>query len=451
MNWKKLGIYSLSVLMTLYQMGNCMPMEVLAASVDSVVFIRNQADGVYQAEKRYEEWMKEYPNCIHGADEWKKVDGKYQYPVTPYDKEWGTYFSEAERHTACQIPQEILMKLTTEELLELVLDSPIILDMYVHDSIVEAVKGLAQDFNGVHELLSREDCLAVVSHYYTNYDIPEKQQLDYDKLLGDSDTPNYDIIVDNDALLKKAGEDAKVMHTLNLCEAIIEIAFDSKKLSVREEQTLTEIILQKSKEKLKSECVEGISTETDQADSIFNRFENKFSLSKNSTQAKNSTFTWLDRTITYSDSGSSARIPDAIISEMEGCFKEYQLVGGGKAVKMAGKGGTYRYNCFNYAWLKKYDPANLWRKCIIDLDSEFVRSEKLRHANKPGGYGWVGSGKGHAVYAINEEVQYRDSRGYVLSAPLVYSKWGATGPLMCHPVTLGKYDITRTDDIQWYC
>lgn len=431
-----------------------MPMEVLAASVDSAVSIRNQADGVYQAEKQYEEWMKEYPDCIHSADEWKKVDGKYQYPVTPYDKEWGTYFSEAERHTACQIPQELLMELTTEELLELVLDSPVITDMYVHDSIVEAVKGLAQEFNGMHELLSREDCLTVVSHYYSDYDIPEKQQLDYDELLGDSDTPNYDIIVDNDTLMKKADEDAKVMDTLNLCEAIIEIAFDSKKLSAQEEQTLTEIILQKSKEKLKSECVEGVSTETEQADSIFNEFENKFSLSKNRTKAGSLTFTWLDVKIEYEYSDSSASISDAEISRLEKEYSHYQLAGGGKAVKMAGKGGTERYNCYNYAWLKKYDPANMWLKCIIKNDLGFSSSDKLRHATKPGGYGWVGSGRSHAVFAINEEVQFRsseDTLNHVYSAPLVYSKWGPSGPLMCHPVTVGKYAVNRTEDLSWYC
>lgn len=404
-----------------------------------------------ELEKQYEEWMKECPNCIHGADEWKKVDGKYQYPVMPYDKEWGTYLLKAERYTACQIPQEILMELTTEELLELVLDSPIIINMYMKDSIVEAVKGLAQEFNGMHELLSREDCLAVVSQYYSDYDIPEKQQLDYDELLGDSDTPNYDIIVDNDTLMKKADEDAKVMDTLNICEAIIEIAFASEKLSAQEEQTLTEIILQKSKEKLNSECVEGVSTETDQADSILNEFKNEFSLSKNRTQAKKPTFNWLDVTIEYRDDGSSARISDAEINRVLDYYSQYQLAGGGKAVKMAGKGGTYRYNCYNYAWLKKYDPANLWRKCIIDNDNGFFGSKKLRRATKPGGYGWVGSGKGHAVFAINENVSYLDAKGIAHSAPLVYSKWTANGPLICHPVTLSEFGINSTGDLQWFC
>ena len=54
-----------------------------------------------------------------------------------------------------------------------------------------SVKELAQNLNGLDELLTRTDCLAVVLKYYAEYDIPEKQLLDYDALLGDSENPDY--------------------------------------------------------------------------------------------------------------------------------------------------------------------------------------------------------------------------------------------------------------------
>lgn len=197
MNRKKIYIYCLSVLLISYQTSMCMPMTTLAAPINPVSQIQNKTHGVYQADKKYMKWMKEYPNCIHETKEWTKINGKYQYPVTPYDKKWGIYMNEAERYVACQIPQEILDKLNTEELLDLVLECPQIIDISLNDSIKDGVKTLAQYFNGMNELLARKDCLNIVSQYYAKYSIPKKQQLDYDALLGDKKNPNYDAIVDN--------------------------------------------------------------------------------------------------------------------------------------------------------------------------------------------------------------------------------------------------------------
>lgn len=463
MNRRIFCTYSLITLLVLSQIGSgsSMTMKAYASSNGSVVFIQNQAGGVYRAEKKYEEWKKEYPNCIHEAKEWNKVNGRYQYPVTPYDKEWGTYVLKAERYTACQIPQEILNTLTTGELLELVLDSPVIINLYIQDSIVEGVKILAKEFNGMNELLSREDCLAVVSQYYSEYDIPAKQQLDYDALLGDSANPDYDVIVDNKTLMKKADKDAKVMDTLNLCEAIMEIACRTKKLSTQEEQSLSKIILQKSKEKIKSECIEGVSTEIDQEDSILNKYITKFPIKPSDNKKKNSrkkagneSFKLPDgNVVEYYYTGKSGAISDTEIARVENYYSQYHFVSGasGKVVKKAGDGGTKKYNCYNYAWLKKFDPKNLWKKCVIDDDKGFCNYKYFTHSSKPGGAGWVGSGKGHAVYTIKEEVSYRDSNGQVYYSPLVYSKWGPNGALLRHPLLLSEYDINRTDDLVWYC
>lgn len=279
MNWKKIKIYGFSMILVVYQTGMGMSVKTMAAPVDPVSLIRDKADGVYQAEIQYDKCMRENPNCVHPAKEWKKVNGRYQYPVTPYDKEWGNYMLSSERYAACQIPQKILNELSTEELLELVLDCPLMISMSLHDTIVEGVKILAQEFNGMHELLSREDSLAVVSRYYADYKIPEKQRLDYDALLGDPEKPNYDAIVDHKDRMRKADQDAKVMDVLNLCEAVMEIASEENKMSRQETQAVTSLILQKSKEKLKSECVEGPSVEEDQEDSILNQYKQEFAIS----------------------------------------------------------------------------------------------------------------------------------------------------------------------------
>lgn len=260
MNWKKGSIFCISIILATYQTGIGMPMRAMAAPIDTVTLISDKDDGVYQAEIKYEKWMKKYPDCVHPAKEWKKVNGKYKYPVTPYDKEWGNYRLKEERYVACQIPQKILDELSTEELLELVLDCPLTVNMYLYDGIKDGVKKMAQYLNGMDELLGREDCLSVVHQYYAKYSIPEKQQLNYEALLP-GNNPDYYTIVDDEKLMRKAEKDADVMITLNLCEAIIEIASDENIISMEEKQAVAKTILQKEKEKNRSQCVDGPSVE----------------------------------------------------------------------------------------------------------------------------------------------------------------------------------------------
>lgn len=371
----------------------------------------------------------------------------------------------SERYAACQIPQKILEELSTEELLELVLDCPLMISMSSHDTIVEGVKILAQEFNGLHELLSREDSLPVVSRYYADYKIPEKQLLDYDALLGDPDKPNYDAIVDHKDRMRKADQDAKVMDILNLCEAVMEIASEENRMSQQEMQAVTSLILQKSKEKMKSECVEGPSVEEHQEDSILNQYKQKFDISARDKTAETGSV----RKGTARDTSGSFRLPDggtvlykiprdsgavsqAEISRCLNLFNQYYLTSGGKAVTLVGNGGTKAYNCYNFAWLKKYDPANLWKKCALDNDIAYRNYKYFNHRDYPRGAGWVGSNGVHAVYCVDSSVSYRNEKGNVLSAPLVKSKWGENGPLIQHPVTLYETnDINSASDLTWFC
>lgn len=465
MNRKRISIYILTIMLIMYQTGMSMPVKVLAVSTNSMTtIVYNGENGVYQAEIQYDDWMKQYPKCVHGVNEWKKVDGKYKYPVTPYDEEWGNYMLSAEKYTACQIPQEILDSLSTGELLELVLDYPLLVNMCLYDSMEDGVKKLAQYFNGMDELLLREDCLKVVSSYYKEYKIPKKQQLDYDELLP-GDNPDYYIIVNDEELMRKAEEDANVMNTLNLCEAIIEIAVDKDKISMQEKQVLTGIIIKKQMEKMSSECVEGISTEIDQEDSILNQYKNKSGLfstsklnvlknsNKNANKSNENPYYLLGKEkVFYAIVKKSKKISDATISDILSQYKQYHYANnsGKEVVTVAGEGGTTAYNCYNFAWLKKYDPKNLWKKCTLDNDNAYRHYKNFTKKNSPSGAGWVGSNAVHAVYTVKENVEYVNDKHQPYSAPMVKSKWGANGPLLQHPLNLGEY-AAETNSMTWYC
>ena len=119
---------------------------------------------------------------------------------------------------------------------------------------------------------------------------------------------------------------------------------------------------------------------------------------------------------------------------------------------MVGKGGTTAYNCFNFAWLKKYDPAGLWKKCDITSDYQFRHYPYFTQKNTPGGVGWVGSDAKHAVYVVKEEVSYRNENNNLKPEPLVKSKWTTSGPLVQHPVSLCKcYSNPSNPSLTWYC
>lgn len=252
---------------------------------------------------------------------------------------------------------------------------------------------------------------------------------------------------------------------MNLCEAVMEIASEENKMSRQETQAVTSLILQKSKEKLKSECVEGPSVEEDQEDSILNQYKQKFAISASAKTAEtdrvrkgaardtSGSFRLPDGgTVPYTIPAKSSAISEAKISKYLNYFSQYYLTSGGKAVTLVGNGGTTAYNCYNFAWLKKFDPANLWKKCVLPNDETYRKYKYFNTRNYPDGAGWVGSNARHAVYCIKSEISYRNEKGNVVSSPLVKSKWGADGPLLQHPVTLYETnDINSASDLTWFC
>ncbi len=53
------------------------------------------------------------------SQKWITYNNKIVYPVTPNSKEWKNLSSHAEMVKACTIPDELLDKISTQELLEL--------------------------------------------------------------------------------------------------------------------------------------------------------------------------------------------------------------------------------------------------------------------------------------------------------------------------------------------
>ncbi len=421
-------------------------------TIDKGNILPTQLSGVCQVEEAYKELVSEYPECVYDAEDWKKSQGTYQYPVTVFDDNWKEYYSTSEKYAACQIPEEILTSLSTKELLELVIDFPLLINIYAYDSCEEGIREVAKYFNGMNELLERDDCLDTVLEFYENYKIPQEKELDYKELLPENPSlEDYNVIVENESLMKRASNDAQVMCILNLCEGIIEIASEEGRMTSQSEKEATQIILQKNIEKQDSECVEGISVEYVKKDSLYYTWNQKYkttglfndkdalsavTYSRNDgTDTRGVLYAPNGGTVFYTIPGKWSNISNSTVTSFIKTYSTEKLKNGNNAVTCVQNGNT-KYDCFNFAWLKNYGTYhNLWKECDFDNDKAFQNSSAYKSSNSAG-TGWIGSNGNHAVYVVNKKVEYWDNNGNGNhhSEPMVKSKWGSTGPLMKHPL-----------------
>lgn len=128
----------------------------------------------------------------------------WDYPIRPGTEEWKALKNNQEKVLVCQIPQEILNAVSTNELLELCIKYPLLNDIYAFNDTSEGLNKLIKDFNGIRELLSRKDIDELLLNKYS-------KQLD-NELILDSKDSNFD-----------KGEYIVLISTLELLLSIDEI------------------------------------------------------------------------------------------------------------------------------------------------------------------------------------------------------------------------------------
>lgn len=107
------------------------------------------------------------------------INEPYCYPVLRGSKEWLSMKTHAERVDACQIPESILSHMTTEALLETVLNYPLLIDLFLWRSIDEGMYSLRCSFNGMDELMRRtdlEDALSAMFPVYSRANLNAQAQ-----------------------------------------------------------------------------------------------------------------------------------------------------------------------------------------------------------------------------------------------------------------------------------
>ena len=91
-----------------------------------------------------------------------EISDAYNYPVKPGTDAWRAFTTHEEMLKACQIPESTLRTMSTEGLVETVLNYPLYNDVLAYNSPQQGFDALSSEFNGIRELLNRKDAGTVL-------------------------------------------------------------------------------------------------------------------------------------------------------------------------------------------------------------------------------------------------------------------------------------------------
>lgn len=97
--------------------------------------------------------------CLFFSQSYGQVttDTKYRYSISPRTKEWNSYKNANDRKVVLQIPEDVLQNVSTQELLDICLEYPYLVDIMCYNSIQEGFNAVLKDFNGFRELIKRDN------------------------------------------------------------------------------------------------------------------------------------------------------------------------------------------------------------------------------------------------------------------------------------------------------
>lgn len=84
-------------------------------------------------------------------------DQAHIYEVLPGENEWNS-MTVGERLDACYVGEEEAANMTTDALVETVLNYPYLINIYAYNSLEEGIAMVSEHFSGLNELLSRTEC-----------------------------------------------------------------------------------------------------------------------------------------------------------------------------------------------------------------------------------------------------------------------------------------------------
>src|SRR5215212_3114685 len=95
----------------------------------------------------------------------------YNFPVKPGSEKWQSFKTVDDMYAACQVPQDVLAKLSTAALIQTCLNYPASTILLVHSTPQLSFDEWKQHFNGISALLKRKDAPARLLEFYNTVDV----------------------------------------------------------------------------------------------------------------------------------------------------------------------------------------------------------------------------------------------------------------------------------------
>ena len=128
----------------------------------------------------------------------------WDYPVRPGMEEWRQFTTGRQRWEACQIPQNVIDALNTEELAKICMDFPLFFEYAFSDDERMAINFMIENFNGLKELSKRKDGAMELINIYKTYPILTQIQ---DEASKDYHTPYklpfLELLLSDNAFIKQ--------------------------------------------------------------------------------------------------------------------------------------------------------------------------------------------------------------------------------------------------------
>lgn len=102
------------------------------------------------------------------CDDMQPITEAYQYPVVPGMPEWADFHTGEAMFAACQVPENIVKRLTTEALVETCMTWPLRTHFILSNDFRKSIEFYMNEFSGYIELAKRKDAVKYLIGYYLN-------------------------------------------------------------------------------------------------------------------------------------------------------------------------------------------------------------------------------------------------------------------------------------------
>ena len=286
-------------------------------------------------------------------------NGVTAYPVTPENEEWEKFQTHDEMISACNVPDVLLKNLATSELVELMLNYPLLGDIILYDNPKTGFKIMSQTCNILSELLDREDGVTELLDAYSNFEIEDTSIPEY--ILEDITEGQLTVA---DCLENNSAKQGIELEGKNLIQDVFfeaALASDdvSEKLSADEKLILMDEIREKTLDKKNSEIYSAYTyafyemTEEDNTRGYFGQ------ITQSATTDEVKAVTGDIATTVKTPNGSSVPVIKRTYSASESASAYNYTITNYPNVTIVSD-ATTNYNCHSYAWYSQNTNTNVY-------------------------------------------------------------------------------------------